>query len=410
MLDSYLAIATHPFLYIFLGFIALMFAVQWATGLEVPKGFSRTQWLQENYVRIILGAVAVLFVAAMAFYLVEVSLSVTALVDLLREELRAQNDNKPENLRNLAYAMATLVAVLAGSATIFFSSIRVWINERNTKATEQGLITDRINSAVEGLGAEKTVKKDRIDTTVPNIEVRIGAVLALERIAKENLDFHIQIMQLLCAYVRLNAPLDHDFHLTQPRLDIQIVISILGRRTKQGRVYETKQKFRLDLSQCLLSYVNFEDGNFLGVNLSNSNLTGSSFQCGSFHGARLIGCILDKALFWDADFTGADFSDVTLVDTISLNELGHANLLGASLIGADLSGCDYLGKPLQTNNLFGSSDTILSEHLSEVLIEDEEKNFKAWSLYSSREIKTRERWRKHLADLGLVGFPYQDSD
>jgi hypothetical protein len=68
------------------------------------------------------------------------------------------------------------------------------------------LITDRINAVVLGLGVEKTVNVTEngqvIERTEPNIEVRIGAILALERIAKENLDVHVQIMELLCTYIR----------------------------------------------------------------------------------------------------------------------------------------------------------------------------------------------------------------
>jgi len=71
------------------------------------------------------------------------------------------------------------------------------------------LITDRINAAVLGLGAEKKVKVTEnghvIERTEPNIEVRIGAILALERIAKKNLDVHVQIMEFLCTYIRENA-------------------------------------------------------------------------------------------------------------------------------------------------------------------------------------------------------------
>ncbi|ROU02354.1 pentapeptide repeat-containing protein [Histidinibacterium lentulum] len=41
--------------------------------------------------------------------------------------------------------------------------------------------------------------------TEPNLEVRTGAILALERLAQKNLSVHVQIMQILCAYIRENA-------------------------------------------------------------------------------------------------------------------------------------------------------------------------------------------------------------
>ena len=65
---------------------------------------------------------------------------------------------KTVDIRNLSYGIAVLLGVLAAAATLPFTMIRVWFNERNTQATEQGLITDRINTAVAGLGTEKPLK------------------------------------------------------------------------------------------------------------------------------------------------------------------------------------------------------------------------------------------------------------
>ena len=115
-------------------------------------------------------------------------------------------------IRNLSYAIAVLLGVLAAAATLPFTIIWVWINERNTQATEKGLITDRINTAVTGLGTEKTVKDRASNGTVreyttPNLEVRIGTIYALERIAEDSDRDHRHILAVLCAYIRTNAAL-----------------------------------------------------------------------------------------------------------------------------------------------------------------------------------------------------------
>ena len=122
-----------------------------------------------------------------------------------------------------------LLGVLVAASTVPFALIRVWINdrtikaaerstaatERTTNAAEQGLITDRINTAVTGLGVEKTVKQTAsggkiTENTDANIEVRLGAVYALERISQDSDRDHMQIMEILCAYIRTNAPWDMD--------------------------------------------------------------------------------------------------------------------------------------------------------------------------------------------------------
>ena len=136
-------------------------------------------------------------------------------------------------------SMVLAVLALVGAP---LGLIRVWTSERQTRTAEQGHVTDLINKAVEGLGAEKTVSRigrpvrypapdDSIHTeiqwegdnppdypreefgdwqtfnkTEPSLEIRIGAIYTLERIARENPEEHVRVMEILCAYIRENAP------------------------------------------------------------------------------------------------------------------------------------------------------------------------------------------------------------
>jgi uncharacterized protein YjbI with pentapeptide repeats len=157
---------------------------------------------------------------------------------------------------------------------------------------KEGHITDRITAAVEQLGAEEAVRKIVADktqeTTEPNIEVRIGAILSLERIAQDSTIHdkgrdHVRVMEILCAYVRENsnarAPVDFPLpeweplaedadeaaqaehvrkrherfgdgfledpkardwarSLPAPRADISLAVQVLGRRTAEQRRVE----------------------------------------------------------------------------------------------------------------------------------------------------------------------------
>lgn len=103
-----------------------------------------------------------------------------------------------------------LITALGALVSAPLALIRVWTTERQTRTSEQGHITDRISKAVEQLGAEKTVKDAEGERTVPNIEVRIGGLLSLERIAQDSTRYdkgrdHVRVMEILCAYVRENA-------------------------------------------------------------------------------------------------------------------------------------------------------------------------------------------------------------
>ncbi len=62
------------------------------------------------------------------------------------------------DIRGHYFAIGILVTALAALFTAPLALLKAYINERQTTATEQGLITDRITRAVEQLGAEKTVK------------------------------------------------------------------------------------------------------------------------------------------------------------------------------------------------------------------------------------------------------------
>ncbi|WP_282094884.1 pentapeptide repeat-containing protein [Epibacterium ulvae] len=399
-------------------------------------------WFKTQYVALTLSIVFILFCLAAIFYLAEVSLSVAQIVDLLRGELN-NAEPKPENIRNLAYAAATLVAVLAGSATIFFSSLRVWINERNTKATEQGLITDRINKAIEGLGADKTTKIDEKEHTEPNIEVRIGSILALERIARQNLDFHIQIMEILCAYVRQNAPCQVllSQELTQnpkPRDDIQFCVRIIGRRSSEGKTLETSIQFRLDLSQCNLTGVKFSKGDYSGADFSDCDLSSCIFHGAQFKGARLDRSILNYCVWGYVDFTGTSLQK-TVVEypqngDPTFTTLQHACLDGVNIANAKWTAVFSLGDKEKMNKVFGTNDTELhdryqnifqSKKVPHLLTElqyakddnDTEKinkldqelrslGYISWSPYTSNDLANSSIYSTLLNELNLTTFPY----
>ncbi len=185
-----------------------------------------------------------------------------------------------------------LVALFGGIIAI----LRSETNEREATTAEQGLITDRINKATEGLG-----KKDGKD---PVIEVRLGALYALERISQDSLRDHVQIMEILCAYIRYNSPLpDKKIEIDKlskqkpPREDIQAALNIIGRRDRgingKNRIKkEAAEGYRINLSEC----------NLFSVQLNNANLNGAIF-----HDARL-----DRVKIKNTKLIGSEFIDVSM--------------------------------------------------------------------------------------------------
>ena len=210
MQEIFLKLIQHPLLWAFLatgGVYWLLTKVtprDLKTDLSIPiPDLDVRGWWQDHYVIVVIGAGVVMIAAAFHYYLIDiirsVRLIVAQLVALLSETQtpapadiatpsQTRKSGDPTAIRDLSYAIAVLLGLLVAASTVPFALIQVWINDRTIKAAEQGLITDRINTAVTGLGVEKTVKQTAPDgkiteNTDANIEVPLGAVYALERIS-----------------------------------------------------------------------------------------------------------------------------------------------------------------------------------------------------------------------------------
>ncbi len=289
------------------------------------------------------------------------------------------------SLVKLTALTATFGAVIAFPFTI----IRLSLTRKQTKTASEGLITDRITKAVERLGAEKTIKDTEGERTVPDPEVRIGAIYALERIAQDSSRDHIQIMEILCAYIRENAPArgvgdipteivtvnlpslgtensnrkrTHHYEratdVPPPRLDIQIAIEVIGRRNKfqidierAATSHSEDFGYRLNLSWTCLRGISIRNGNFQHATFERSRLEQATF-CASKRGAmtsNLTGAVfrnanLNGTAFIASDLSGADFNGTKCEKAIfqgsnlQNSNFVHVTFVGSNLVAADLEG------------------------------------------------------------------------
>ncbi len=161
------------------------------------------------------------------------------------------------------------------------------IAEDNRKVAQESQITERFTRAVNQLGAI-----DRAGNLA--IEIRLGGIYALERIANESEKDYWPIMEILTAYVRKNSSVDSQLkekhiaikaisvdiqadeninnkHLKVQKmpLDIQTILTIIGKRQSFFWHGEIKT---LNLSGANLSGANLSDANLFNANLSRTNL------------------------------------------------------------------------------------------------------------------------------------------
>jgi uncharacterized protein YjbI with pentapeptide repeats len=180
--------------------------------------------------------------------------------------------------------------------------------------TRQGQITERFTKAIDQLGATNNEGKNK------KLEIRLGGIYALDRIARESEGDYRPIMEILTAYVRQNAPLRTEKESTEagsddgasaPDPDVQAIMTVLRRRTRSFGHGEPEP---LDLHET----------NLVGANLAGADLTK----------ADLPGAVLTYAVLTKADLTQADLSEATLL---------RANLWGATLTGALLPSANLAG-------------------------------------------------------------------
>jgi hypothetical protein len=234
---------------------------------------------------------------------------------------------------------AGALAFTAWNLTLYRHSLTLY--RRTNEITEQGQVTDRYTKAIEQLGSP-----DKPD-------VRIGAVYALERIARDSATDHPTVMEVLSAFIREHSreqwpPPDADEAATYPvpqtRPDVQAAITVIGRRD----INRDRYRYRVDLTDANLPFADLT-----GADLSGADLIGANLTRAKLTGAKLTGADLTNADLTNADLTNADLTGANLTDA----KLTDANLTGAKLTGAKLTGVGLTSADLSGANLTGANLT-----------------------------------------------------
>jgi uncharacterized protein YjbI with pentapeptide repeats len=275
------------------------------------------------------------------------------------------------------------IAVAAG--------VIAWRNVRATQARRElngeAQVANPLTQAIGQLGADANDGQ-------PDLQVRLGGIYALERIARDFPRDHWTIMEVLTAYVRQNASRKAEeeaepTHANRqgPGADIQAILSVLGRRTppREGAELKRLDLAGTDLGRASLAGANLRRVSLGRANLSRADLAGAdlreavaeranlsraslgraSLGQANLGWAELAGADLSEAdlseaflagtNFSRAELAGANLSDAFLVGAnLRRANLKHANLSGASLGFADLTGADLSEADLRGTNLAGA--------------------------------------------------------
>lgn len=255
------------------------------------------------------------------------------------QQAQAQLQN---NVRSILLQMIAGLLLIAGAAA-------TW---RQIHVNREGQITERFTRAIEQIGSD-------------NIDIRIGGVYALERIARNSPSDRNTVQFILGAFVRNHAPWHVDTpdgpeHPTatieeRPWLqilapDIHAAVGILARRLPSP---DTREEFpggaKLYLSRVDLRGLQLYRGRLINTqlryaNLARSWLQGTRFDHSDLKSADLRRCHLEETSFVDA--------------SLNLAYLTGASLRGADLRGADLRGADLCDADLDDTMLEGAQADI----------------------------------------------------
>jgi uncharacterized protein YjbI with pentapeptide repeats len=229
-------------------------------------------------------------------------------------------------------------AVLLGGLVFTFNTFR--LQQSTYQLQQEGQFTDRFTKAVTQIGDDK-------------LEVRLGGLYALERIAKDSPKDHWTVMEILSAYVRekakkkdeivkniesnSNTNVNGETAETKktPKIatDVQAALTIIGRR-------KTEQDSKTDKI------------NLSGTDLSGADLSKSNFSSANIRTSNLIGTNLSNSNLAQIDLTESNLTNSDL-SWSNLNEakLIRVNLTNSNMIGADLSKGKLMGSILHEANL-----------------------------------------------------------
>jgi uncharacterized protein YjbI with pentapeptide repeats len=239
----------------------------------------------------------------------------------------------------------TLGAGLLAAGALAFTAL-------SFRLSREGQVTDRYTKAIEQLGSDK-------------LDIRIGGIYALERIARDSARDHPTVMEVLTAFIR-----EHSYDLWDqenpirtadlgpPRADVQAATTVIARRN-HTRDIRPLDLSRANLSQAKLSQVNLHGADLAGAilhkaaiafvdlgdaDLTRADLTGATFVVVELTRANLTEANLTHAAFTRADLMRANLRGAQLADTSFLaTDLTGSNLARASLVRADLTGAKMNG-------------------------------------------------------------------
>jgi len=247
------------------------------TGSLAKRIGSLAKWIRTTpIVRWVLIAAAAAMLIALIVYVVPPLLA-NGTFDKDPQRLKAENDVR-----------GTLLQALAGA----FLLLGLYFTARTLQLNREGQITERFTRAIDQLGNEA-------------LEVRLGGIYALERIAIDSERDRETIFEVLSTYIREDSRRRIDPGvLPRSYTDAEAAVRVLGRRKhlSRDRALNLRGAFLagFDLSHADLRYADLRHANLEEADLVYADLTAANLQRANLEKAKLVYANVTHTDFRDA--------------------------------------------------------------------------------------------------------------
>lgn len=250
-------------------------------------------------------------------------------------------------------AISTTVTAIVALGALYFTGQSLTATREQMALSERGQVTDRFAKAVEHLGSEK-------------IDIRLGGIYSLRRLADDSPRDRIPIVRILTAFVRQNAPkVDTPAcdPLAETAEDVKAALEIVGQVNSKIEFPRDLQLYDfpiitlsriclpgillsgVDLRRSIITDVKFNGSDFVGVNLADATITGVDFQDAIISGVDFKG-----AGFSQSNFINSSFENSTLVN-VALEKVNFENV---TFEGGDITGASGVSVTMRNVDLRGT--------------------------------------------------------
>jgi uncharacterized protein YjbI with pentapeptide repeats len=308
----------------------------------ISRGLARLRWPLAGLAALVIILACVLVIPQ---WLVRWELGAQARTLAAAERAKAINDVRATLLQGIGGAVILLGA--------YFTYRQLQTGREQVQIAQQGQVTERFTRAIDQLGHAE-------------LDVRLGGIYALERIANDSPNDRTAIAEVLTAFVRghapwppklagqyrAEAPIEQVPELQVRAPDVQAALTVLARRQHLPRLRGRLNLEGTDLRKARLEDADLQAASLFNANLQEAILDAANLQGAILYNANLQGALLERAQLQKASFDGANLQEAIL-DKAQLQEaiLDGANLQGARLEFARLQGASLNRANLQEARL-----------------------------------------------------------